>query len=307
MAPHDRRQANTTNSATTTHATNASSLVRRTLAASAISKRELDGGKWMNHINTTEFEYFAVNKYHEQGPPAKGCSTQSGRILAGQPCSKRRARRRLAWESHKPGLDWSWMRSEPADPKERARERRRLHTDFDAAWVAWNASGLSTEYEELTLKVKQCLNTRQAFGRMCEEYAQYLERILDLSSLHCLVCIDNSGGRMRRLSSSQEELSSGPTWCVHTLHDLYEDTKNIAGDHILDTLANAAFAGEVNTAGIPGAVATAEQAYSFYTRMYLDQGAPTPLLSSGGQPPLIASVLCAQHSTSTRRTKLRRS
>ena len=123
--------------------------------------------------------------------------------------------------------------------------------------------------------MKRCLGSTA--NGVCEEYANYLKKILYLSNLHCLVCVDNSGGRLRRLSSSQQELPSGPTWCVHTLAELYLDTKDIEGEAILDKLANAAFAGEVNTAGIPGAIATPEQAYSFYTRMYLDQGEPVPL------------------------------
>ena len=276
------RQANSTNTtAGAVTASNASSLGRRSLKASnsgGIAKRELDGGKWMNHVDTTaEVEYFKVNKYHErEGGDAAGMQHPEWEHTVGQPCSKRRARRRLAWEPRKPGLDWSWMRSEPADPVERARERRRLHTDFDAAWAAWNASDLSEEFEDLTLQAEKCLSTTN-LRQVCEEYAEYLKKILNLSKLHCLVCTNDSGGKPRRLSSLGRELSSsGPTWCVHTLADLYLDTKDIEGEFILDKLANAAFAGEADPQGIPGAIATPEQAYSFYTRMYLDQGEPTP-------------------------------
>ena len=300
---HVRRRANATAAtnatATTTFTTssNASSPGRRTLAASNSgggTKRELDGGKWMNHVDTTdELAYFANNAYHNV-PPAKGMQHPEWGHLAGQPCSKRRARRRLAWEPHKPGLDWSWMRSEPADPEKRAQERRRLNPEFDAVWAAWNASDMSTEDQDLTLQVKKCLNSTSEDG-VCEEYAEYLNKILHLSKLNCLVCVDKSGGRLRQLSSSQLS-SSGPTWCVHTLADLYDNTKDIEGESILDTLANAAFAGEVDPKGIPGAIATAEQAYSFYTRMYLDQGEPAP--SDGdrnGHSTHIAQHNTAQH------------
>ena len=269
-------------------ASNASNLGRRTLEVSdsgvKVAKRELDGGKWMAHLNETgQLSYFTVNKYHErEGGEAEGMQHPEWKHMVGQPCSKRRARRRLAWEPHKPGLDWSWMHSEPADPGERARERRRLDTNFDAAWAAWTKSDLSTKYEALTLEVKRCL-TRDP-TRACEEYAEYLQKILTLSKLHCLVCVDDDsgGGTRQELSSSRRELSggtppsSGPKWCVQTLEAVYLDTKDIDGESIIDRLANTAFKGEVDPSCIEGAIATAEQAYSFYTRMYLDQGEPLP-------------------------------
>ena len=128
--PRNLHKANTTNiTAGAAAASNASSnaLSRRTLKASdsgGLTKRKLDGGKWMNHVDPTgNLTYFAVNEYHEQdGGSAKGMQHPEWTHMAGQPCSKRRARRRLAWEPRKPGLDWSWMRSEPAGPEERARD-----------------------------------------------------------------------------------------------------------------------------------------------------------------------------------------